>query len=240
MHTFFACLRDRWPFRHILSIPPEKLRTMLRETEAEPWHYYAIQQRCWRRHICIASGWLADALPQESRIFEPGCGSGANLIWLAQRGFTQLLGADISHNALRLCHKLTQYFHAPLRTWQDNSLQPARLPDKLDAILSVNWLYHLPDSSLPHFLETYSPSLRPQGLIALDMISARYNQHPCNQYHTDDWKKPQPCRRPSEYRLRYSMDDVAALAHAHAFQVVKTAHVHTCPPRDVYLLRKTG
>ena len=62
------------------------------------------------RHVCIACGWLADSLPRDARIFEPGCGSGANLLWLAQQGFTRLQGADISAEVVALCRGL----HVPV------------------------------------------------------------------------------------------------------------------------------
>ncbi len=238
MSPLLACLRDRWPFRHTLAISAQELRTLLHDTQAEPWHYYAIRQRCWRRHICIASGWLADALPRDASIFEPGCGSGANLIWLAQRGFSHLSGSDISPNAVSLCRKLAGHFRAPLDIWPDNSLQPQRLPAGLDAILSVNWLYHVPKSSLADFLALYRHSLLQHGLLAFDMISADYNRQPNNQYHTEDWKKPEQLRRPSEYTLRLSTADVSRQAAAAGFQLKKTTHLHTCPPRDVYLLQK--
>ena len=66
-------IRDRWPFSHTVRIAG--LENFVERCHAEAWHIYAIKKRIWRRHVCIACGWLADSLPRDARIF-PRCGAG--------------------------------------------------------------------------------------------------------------------------------------------------------------------
>ena len=84
-------IRDRWPFSHTVRIAG--LENFVERCHAEAWHIYAIKKRIWRRHVCVACGWLADSLPRDARIFEPGCGSGANLLWLVATGLHPLAGS---------------------------------------------------------------------------------------------------------------------------------------------------
>lgn len=239
MHTLFAYLRDRWPLRHRLSLPPQAIQRCLTQAKAEPWHGYALQKRMWRRHVCIATGWLAEMLPAQATIFEPGCGSGANLLWLAQQGFTHLSGADISPSALTLCRLLAQASGQPISTWQDDCLHPHNMPQQpFDAMLSVNWLYHVPGSSLEGFLATYRPWLRPRGMLFCDCINASFNSVRNNQFHTSDTALPPEQRRPSEYTFRLSVPQVRALARQQGFAVLRTTRTHSCPQRDVYALQR--
>ena len=239
MYTLFAYLRDRLPLRHRLALSTKTIQQCLAQAGAEPWHGYALQQRMWRRHVCIATGWLAEMLPKQAAIFEPGCGSGANLLWLAQQGFTQLWGADISPSALTLCTLLSQASQSPITTWQDDCLHPQHIPQqRFDALLSVNWLYHVPNSSLESFLTVYRPWLRPHGLLFCDCIDASYNNVRNNQFHTSDAKLPVAKRRPSEYVFRLSVAQVNSLAAQQGFAVIRTTKTHSCPQRAIYALQR--
>lgn len=235
----FDYLRDRWPIGHSLPIPDSFLQAAADQSKAPPWHTEAIARRIWRRHVCIPCGWIARHLPRHSAIFEPGCGSGANLLWLASRGFTRLNGSDIDETVLNLGSHLQAHMGHSLNTWQDNALAPSRLPENQGAILSVNWLYHLPGASLDAFLEIYKGCLGPKGVFVLDAVSHKYNAVPNNQYHTDDWRKPEGQRRPSEYTFRLSPQDMAAKARKHGFRVLLQTMTHSRPQRCVYMLGKT-
>ena len=131
-------MQDRLPFGNSLKgISPAMLKDFMRMTKAPHWHEYAIRQRQWRRHACTACRWLCGVLPRDAAIFEPGCGSAANLLWLGQKGFRRLSGSDISPEALDLGMQLAGSLHLPLDVWHDDALHPMRLPQQLDGILSV-------------------------------------------------------------------------------------------------------
>lgn len=237
--TAFRYLRDRLPFGHGLNVLPEDVTRLMRSTKAEPWHAYAIQNRKWRRHVCAASAWLAESLPREALIFEPGCGSGANLLWLAGQGFNHLQGTDLHLEALQLCRELAALQGHNLDVWRDDAMRPVRPPREVDAILSVNWLYHIPGASLEGFLETYRPTLRPGGLIVCDVVDRAYDGVRNNQYHTNDRNLPQDRRRPSEYTFRLNKAEVADIAAAQGFELLRgTRFLLSRPQRAVYMLRR--
>ena len=231
---------DRLPIGNALKgISPEMLNGFMHKTRAPHWHEYAIRKRQWRRHACTACRWLCGVLPRDAVVFEPGCGSAANLLWLGQRGFRRLAGSDISSEALELGMRLAGNLHLPLEVWPDDALHPARLPQQLDGILSVNWLYHIPGADLGAFLRLYGPALKPGGYLACDMVTRHYDQMPGNQWHSEDRGLPEAQRRPSEYTLRLDPEEVRELAEQNGFRLVR----HTCfvlsrPQRAVYLLRR--
>lgn len=235
-----AYLSDRLPFGNSLrGIPREKLTSLMRQSNAPKWHEYAIESRKWRRHACTACRWLRDVLTRSASIFEPGCGSCANLLWLGQQGFRKLYGSDIEGNALKLGQNLASMLSLPLDVWEDDNMNPVRIPKNLDAILSVNWLYHIPDGNFGDFLGRYRDSLKIGGYVACDMVTRHYDTIPGNQWHTQDRKLPVEQRRPSEYTIRLDPEEVRSIAVRHGFAMVRsTCFALSRPQRAVYLLRR--
>ncbi|MBQ7606915.1 MAG: class I SAM-dependent methyltransferase [Desulfovibrionaceae bacterium] len=234
---FFSYLRDRWPFSHAVQV--RNIERLVHLCEAEPWHIYAIKSRIWRRHVCIACNWVADCTRPDECVFEPGCGSGANLLWLAQKkGFSNLRGSDISEKAVRLCKMLAAQSGVPITIIQDDSLSPAHLPSNVDTILSVNWLYHQPGASMAGFLDTHRDCLKKNGKIVCDIIDAAYNTCADNQYHSDDLKLPPSKRRTTRYLIRYSLGDMKQIAKNNGFRVLRHTRLHASIPRAVYMLER--
>lgn len=227
---------ERLPWRHKLHISASRVDALVSEYKASDWHAFAIKSRQWRWHVCIACSWIADYAPQSASVFEPGCGSGANLLWLAAQGFTKLSGADIDGDALRLSAALQSEMHYPLMVWEDDCMQPSRLPQEQDVILSANWLYHVPGASLDGFLTTYMPCLSARGGIVLDVVDSSYNLVDGNAYHTKDKDKPESERRPSEYTFRMSVDDVAEVAAKHGLRIWRQTLAGGKPLRRVFML----
>lgn len=236
----FSYLGDRLPLGNALKgVSPDRLDELMRQTEAPDWHRYAISNRKWRRHACTACRWLNDVLPKDAAIFEPGCGSAANLLWLGQQGFRRLYGSDLSDNALELGLNLASMLSIPLDVWHDDCLDPIRLPKDLDGILSVNWLYHIPGASLGNFLARYRHALKVGGYLACDMVTRHYDQAPDNKWHTKDCALPEEDRRPSEYTLRLDEAEVHCLSCRNGFAVIRSTCFTLCrPQRAVYLLRR--
>ncbi|MBQ7618463.1 MAG: class I SAM-dependent methyltransferase [Desulfovibrio sp.] len=233
----FRYIRDRWPFSHAVRV--HDIEKLVLQCGAEPWHIYAIRSRIWRRHVCIACNWVADCTQPKDCVFEPGCGSGANLLWLAQRkGFTNLWGSDVSAEAVRLCTMLAAQAGVDINVIQDDSLCPVNLPHNVATILSVNWLYHIPGASMAGFLTTHRPCLKEHGKIVCDIIDAAYNKYTDNQYHSDDLKLPPAKRRPTRYLFRHSLDEMKEIAAHNGFRVLRHTRLHSSIPRAVYMLEK--
>ncbi len=228
----------RWPFRHTLGCVDSNLSKMVSDCNAERWHLYAITSRISRRHVCIPCAWVADNFSSNSFIFEPGCGSGANLLWLAEHGFTRLAGADIKDSAIELARRLAQKAELPVRLWRDNSLSPSFLPKNVDVLLSLNWLYHIPGSSFSDFLRLYAPCLSSRGVVVCDMVDEKYNTMSGNEYHTQDKRKPVEDRRSSEYTIRMSRSGMEAVAAKHDLRLVKYTSFASFPPRAAYLFQR--
>lgn len=223
--------------RHYLRIPKSYMRLCSVRSQASDWHTYAIQRRPWRPHVCVPCLWITQTLPRSAHIFEAGCGSGANLLWLRQEGFSHLGGNDISPSAIHMCRLLSQYADTSLSAYVDDALQPKQNPRGVDALLSVNWLYHIAGASLDQLFAVYKTCLKPKGYIVFDVISSAYNSVVDNQYHTGDKHLPVENRRPSEYTFRMSPDEVQHCAHQHGFAVVRQKKLRAWPPRIAYMVQ---
>lgn len=88
LNPILLYLRDRWPFAHAVKV--SNIEKMVKMCGADPWHIYALKSRIWRRHVCIACNWVTDCTGPNELVYEPGCGSGANLLWLAQKKVFQI------------------------------------------------------------------------------------------------------------------------------------------------------
>lgn len=231
-------LREHWPLYHKIQCIDDSLPKLIKDCGAEDWHLFAIRKRMWRKHVCNPCAWIANNIPVDASIFEPGCGSGANLLWLAEKGFTQLSGADIQAPAVQLAQKLAKKANLPICVWQDNSLQPTILPRNVDVILSVNWLYHVRETSFNDFLRLYTPCLSPTGVIICDMIDTRYNAVTNNQYHTKDYHLPPSQRRASEYTMRLSKGEMANIADRHDLKLIKHTPFYARPQRTAYVFAR--
>jgi 2-polyprenyl-3-methyl-5-hydroxy-6-metoxy-1,4-benzoquinol methylase len=163
------------------------------------------------------------------------------LLWLASRGFRTISGTDIDNTALNLCRALQKEMGLSFPVLQDDGMQPKYPTRQQDVILSVNWLYHIPHASLDAFLENYLPSLKNNGVIICDIIDSAYNKVKNNSFHSEDAKKPQHERRPSEYTFRMSHLEVAETAKKYGLHIMRQAGVYAIPQRRVYMLsRKDG
>jgi SAM-dependent methyltransferase len=230
---------DRFSKGNNLNISNDKVESLGKKCGVEAWHIFAVNNRRERHHVTIPCRWLKSVLPTSAAIFEPGCGSGANLLWLAKYGYYRLYGADLLPEALEFARELAQYLRIPLDLRQDDGMNPLHLPKDMDAILSVNWLYHLKGADLGSFLSIYSPCLKNGGYIAFDLPTTRYNHVKNNKYHTHDWKLPVKNRRSSEYTIRLDRSEIKQIAAENGFLLVKDTCIYfSNPQRAVYLIKK--
>ncbi|NCB21713.1 MAG: class I SAM-dependent methyltransferase [Deltaproteobacteria bacterium] len=121
-----VCYVNGWlqSFRHRLYISQTYLAWCSKKTNASWWHAYAIKHRPWRPHVCVPCEWITQLVPSSAYIFEVGCGSGANLIWLQQKGFQNLGGSDIAASAIEMCNLLASYYKTSINTVVDDALPP--------------------------------------------------------------------------------------------------------------------
>lgn len=244
-------LRANLPFGHALGISGEDVKRLVHDSGAEPWHIHAITRRNFRRHTCVACDWLASALPRDATIFEIACGSGANLLWLAKKGFSRLYGIDMAPQAIRLSRELARLQGVALNVWGDNAMSPSfgesrtdkpDVPPAFDGMLSLTWLYHIPGAELAEFLRIWRPYLKQGGIIVFEMITRSYDSVPNNQYHSDDWELPASRRRPSEYQMRLDKAEVQCIAEKCGYTHLRSMRLMTIitgkPEREVHMLRR--
>lgn len=227
-----------WPFNHRVKI--DGLESCIRLARAEEWHIYAIRKRHMRPHVCLACAWLAKNLARDARIFETGCGSGINLLWLGKKGFRNIYGADLSPAAVCLGRILADKLALPLEIWRDDSLAPKKMPDNIDGLISLNWLYHLPGANLGEFFAIYKNYLSPGASVVFDMVDKIYDSRKNNQYHTDDFVLPKERRRKTEYPLRLSRSEIIGIVEKHGFRVAHCARVWGAVPRTVWLVENNN
>lgn len=238
MPELWRLLPDFLPFGDSLRLQDAVVAHARRITGAEPWFEHAFRARARRRHVCLACRWLARALPAGAAVFEPGCGAGTNLLWLARQGL-RIQGSDLAPEALEMCRILGAVCGAEPDVWTDDGVHPLRLPAPVDGILSVNWLYHVPGADMAGFLRAWRPALKPGGLLACDAPDISYNSVPGNEWHSRDLHLPEHERRPSEYRFRLGADDMRRLADAEGFRLERHALSRVGRlRRGIFLLRR--
>ncbi len=242
MTDFLAWRRlSRWlrPPSLAISIPMDVVDAIIAECGAHPWFGYIIRSRTERQELASASRWIVSNIGNRARIFETGCGCGSNLIWLGQRGYRNLSGVDISESAISAARRLSAFAKLRIAVEVGDSLDPQLQAHAIDILLALNWTYYLEDFDLGRFFRTYRPFLANGGKVILDMIDKSFDGTDNNQYHTADWDKPEVGRRPSEYKVRMSRDEVAAVAAESGLRVCVVLNGGSMPPRLVYIIGNT-
>lgn len=224
--------------KHKISLPEDKVHEIIKNNNISDWFIYSFNSRTERRHICEPSLWVLNNISKKSIIFETGCGCGFNLVWFAQNGFNKLMGCDISVEVVRAGKEIAQLANAAIELWQDDGITPTRYPDNVDVLLALNWTYTVESFDLVNFLHNYSKSLSCGGYVIIEIIDISFNDIPNNQYLTSDWTKPLEMRKPSEYKIRYSYEQVANRATMTGFEIYHTIKIQQVIPRFVYFLRK--
>ena len=102
-------------------------------------------------------------LPPGGEVWDVGCGSGRDLLWLKLRGF-KAVGLERSQGLARLAAK-----HSGCQVIQGdfNTFDFSRLA--VDAILLTGALVHVPWQELPALLSTILPGLKPGGILFLSL-----------------------------------------------------------------------
>jgi hypothetical protein len=125
--------------------------------------------------------------------------------------------------------------------WQDDGINPKRLPENMGAFLALNWTYYsyVNGFVLEDFFKTHSQSLYKGGYFIIDTMDSAWNSVPNNEYATPDWDKPVEKRAPSEYAVRYSYEQMKSAADKASMDIVHIiSHSSEIIPRVVYCLKR--
>ena len=211
---------------------------IINRNQAQSWFTYILRDRAQRWDVWQPCLWLAPRISRKANILETGCGCAWNLIWFGQQGFRNLTGFDIDSKAIAAGKELCTEAGLSANLYVDDGLAPKNLTqESYDVILALNWTHLLEVFDLKAFCTFYANVLRPGGYIAIDTIDSAYNSVPNNQYLTSDWNLPAEQRRPTEYKKRYTCEDVRKAADPSGLIIVKYMAQNEIIPRAVYLLQ---
>ena len=106
---------------------------------------------------------FAKLLRPQATILDIGCGSGRDLLWLAQRGFRPT-GFEQAPNLARLARE-----HADCPVIEDDFRYYNFSTLQFSALVLVGSLVHLPKEIFPAILQSTCQALVPSGLILITM-----------------------------------------------------------------------
>lgn len=239
--------------KYKINMPLSQFQNIINKNNAEEWFIYAYKDWGKRGHITKPCYWVLSRISKNADILETGCGCGLNLIWLGQQGFMNLYGTDISKNAIKAGKELSKLTKISMNFAVENSLKPKNIfKKKFDLIFAFSWTYLLDEFDLSSFLKKYSSQLNNNGLIIIETIDSAYNKIKNNEYNINDWSKPVMKRKKTEYKQRYSINEVKKIITKNNFTIMKIfkerellkrflnifLHKYKTIPRTVYILKK--
>ncbi|MBW4596874.1 MAG: class I SAM-dependent methyltransferase [Brasilonema angustatum HA4187-MV1] len=110
----------------------------------------------------ILNPWLP--VDRSARILDVGCGEGALIAFLKEKGYTNLSGFDISPQNVAICHRLGFKFVQQLDVLQ---LKQDPRAERYDVIFAIDILEHLPKQAAAQFLEQIRKQLKPGGYVVV-------------------------------------------------------------------------
>ena len=229
-------------FMHVSPVRPlvpiENYKRCVAESGADAWFGYAYEKFEELKQCYFPYQWIRDNIADRAySIAETGCGAGGTLHMLWHEGFTSLHGYDADETVLESARRICREAGSSIAVTRRDCTRDEPM-EKVDVLLGMNWMYLVPGFSLDTFLGIYRKYINEGGYCIFDVIDSAFNEHPLNRFFTQDWKKPEEERRPSEYLERWSEDMVLALAVKHGLRHVATQAVEYTIPRKVYVLQK--
>ena len=182
---------------------------------------------------------VAENVPRTARILGTGCGTGWMLLWLAQRGFSNIEGFDYLPNVVEAAKEIAAEMNINARLWQDDGFNPT-LEGKYGLILVLYWLYSAwmgsygnarrdsvdRETLLSEFLAQYAGHLEAGGRVMIELIDA-----------ISDFREPPV----DTYPIRHTHEQVARCAAGFGLTIERkmfnSNHGHL--PRMLYVLRKS-
>jgi SAM-dependent methyltransferase len=207
----------------------------------QPWFGYSFRQRHERWDLCLACEWLRSHLPSDAAILDLGCGTGFNLLWLAERGCTDLQGCDVDPKAIAAARELAERSGHEIRYWVDDGRALEGVPRRtFAAVCALNWTQLTADFDLAAFLRQARALVADGGVLVLDYIDRAFGQDPRHRFLTSDWDRPEEERRPSEYPTRFAPEALAFSLQRNGFAVERHWHAPGTVPRGLMIARKAA
>lgn len=234
LHRFFMETAQERP---LLSV--EKYRKIIEESGAQAWYAYAYKnfekfEQCYSPYF-----WIRQNISREALIAETGCGAGGVLHMLWHEGFNNLYGFDIDPKSIDACRRISREMQSTIHFEERDCTLPIE-NNSFDVILGMNWIYLLGNFGLKEFIERHLSRLKTGGYFIFDTIDIKFNEHPLHSFFTQDWKKEESERRPSEYHQRFSEEEVIALLQKYSLSITETFIADYVIPRKIYVFKKTS
>src|SRR3954453_18886685 len=113
---------------------------------------------------------LDQAIPQDARVLDLGCGTGQMTIFLAN-GKRRVVGADLTRASLALAADAARRFGAEQTLFVETDLRrPALAEGRFDVVLSLGVLHHTPDPRAA--FGALVRLARPDGVIVVGLYNA--------------------------------------------------------------------
>jgi 2-polyprenyl-3-methyl-5-hydroxy-6-metoxy-1,4-benzoquinol methylase len=224
-----------------IKFNPEKFKAIISKHKAQEWFVYAFRSFKARPQAYLSCKWISKHIGKDQAILETGAGVGINLLWLSEQGFKQLYGFDIDRTAVNAAQEIFENANNEVSFWKDDALQPSNIDQigkEYAVIIGLNWMYLVSNYNLEDFLAEYRKYLMAGGFIIIDTIDTSYNSVTNNLFCTEDFNKSPEDRRESEYKKRYSIEEVKEIAQSKGFKIDQVFYErHTMVPRNLYILK---
>ena len=126
-------------------------------------NYQAYHKRTFQLNPASFLNPLVKVLPCGSKVLDVGCGSGRDLLWLKHRGY-QIVGLEKAVELADLAQQMVgcEIIRADFESYDFSSL-------KVDAVLLIGALVHLPHLKMPAVLKNIMKAVRPGGRILITL-----------------------------------------------------------------------
>jgi cyclopropane fatty-acyl-phospholipid synthase-like methyltransferase len=158
--------------KYNLQLRNDIVRKVIVKYGVQDWFIMAHKKIAWR---CIQPLlWIEKNIDKNASILDTGTGIGLNMIWLAERGFTDLHGFDIDPKAMEAGREIAVEYANHIHYFVDNGLSPQYVKNikPVDLIIAINWTYFLNEFCLNVFFQIYRQMLRNKGKIVLECIDS--------------------------------------------------------------------
>ncbi len=221
--------------RPILSIAEYEL--CIKQHEAQAWYGYAYKNFEKLQQCYLPYWWIRENVQRFASVVETGCGAGGVLHMLWHEGFNNLFGYDIDEKSINAARCILTKMNSNIQFFVHDCTR--NLGKKtFDVILGMNWIYLLENFGLEKFIQIMIPHLNDNGFFVFDTIDSSFNKNPLHMYYTQDWKKEESKRAPSEYKERFAEQEVKELLIKAGMTHIKTFDVQYTIPRKVYVFQK--
>lgn len=160
---------------------------------------------------------LKKYLTNDAKILDAGCGTGGTIIYLQKAGFKNIVGVDISPEALKYC-KMRKL--ANLKLASVNSLPFSK--NSLDAVICLDVLYHQ-GVDVQRALFEFRRVLKSGGIL--------YIQEP-----SYNWIKSKH-DSVIETQNRYTISTITNLVKSANFKIIKRSYFNTILSLPIFLKR---